>query len=286
VAVARGIGADSMSRADSAERQQRDTAAALGKKKKVEGGDSLAYAPSDSIVSTRVGLNRFAWNLRPADVRKAKDIIVDFGTTAGPMVPPGTYTARLTVSGHTYSQPFSVVNDPRSPATPADLQAQAAMWGELRGRVNAVVDAAERIETMQKQLDARTEQAKGQPYAARVQAASRSLRGKLEAVRSELVEVHAHADEITLHFPVKIYNQLLTLNSQILSADAAPTASQRQSLAQLGAATDAQLAALRTLEAGEVTAFNKMIRDLDVPAVTTTSAPARAAGAGAARPTP
>ena len=56
------------------------------------------------------GMNRFVWDLR-------------YGAR-GPQVLPGTYQARLTVGGHTYSQPVEVTLDPRSSATGADLESQ------------------------------------------------------------------------------------------------------------------------------------------------------------------
>jgi hypothetical protein len=55
------------------------------------------------------GMNRFAWDLRYKD---------------GPLVLPGSYQVRLTVGGKTYSQPLLVKLDPRSTATPTDLQKQ------------------------------------------------------------------------------------------------------------------------------------------------------------------
>ena len=37
--------------------------------------DSLAYFASDSIVQTRAGSNRFTWNLRYADAKRAKNVV-------------------------------------------------------------------------------------------------------------------------------------------------------------------------------------------------------------------
>src|SRR5205807_1365919 len=42
----------------------------------------------------------------------------------GPLALPGAYTVKLTVSGKTYTQTVTVKNDPRSPATAAELRAQ------------------------------------------------------------------------------------------------------------------------------------------------------------------
>jgi len=160
---------------DSVAKAQRDTTAAMGRKKKIEGADSTSYAPSDSLVTTRVGMNRFVWNLRYSDVRHISNIIVDYGTITGMQVLPGTYTVRLTAGGKSFTQPFTVVNDPRTSATSVALQSQLAAWSQLRDHIDSTVDAAKEIETMQEQVDARVKQVKGQPYASRVQSARQSI---------------------------------------------------------------------------------------------------------------
>jgi len=257
---------------DSTERAQHDTTASHGRKKKIEGADSASYAPSDSLVTTRAGMNRFVWNLRYEDVKHINEILVDYGTINGVMVVPGTYSVRLTADGKSYTQPFVVVNDPRTRVSAADLQAQAAAWFQLRDKLDSTVTSAKHIETMEKQLDARMDQVKKAPYASRVSAAAKPLRAKLEAIRAELVEVHSHADEITLHFPVKLYNMMLTLNGQLITGDNAPTQSQLESLKDLGGKVDAQMQKLRELENADVGAFNRLMKELDVPAVSVKSA--------------
>ncbi len=82
---------------------------------------------------TEIGLNRFNWDGRydepPAFVHDAQDVIdATLADTPqaieGPLAMPGTYQAKLTVDGRTYTQPFTFRNDPRSPASQADLAAQ------------------------------------------------------------------------------------------------------------------------------------------------------------------
>ena len=252
---------------DSVAKAQHDTTAAMGKKKKIEGADSTSYAPSDSLVTMRAGMNRFVWNLRYPDVKHISNIIVDYGTTTGMQVLPGTYTVRLTAAGKSYTQPFIVVNDPRTSATSVALQSQLAAWSQLRDHIDSTVSAAKDVETMQEQVDARVKQVKGQPYASRVQSAGKPLRAKMEAIREALIEVHSHADEITLHYPIKLYNMMLTLNGQLLSGDVAPTQSQLEALKELSGKVDAQLQKLHELENADVGAFNRLLKELDVPAV-------------------
>jgi len=186
---------------------------------------------------------------------------------------PGTYTVRLTANGKSYTQPFTVVNDPRTTVTTTAQQSQLAAWQQLRDRIDSTVDASKDIETMQDQIDARMKQVKGQSYASRVENAGKPLRAKMEEIRNALIEVHSHADEITLHYPVKLYNMMLTLNGQLLTGDAAPTQSQMEQLKDLSGKVDAQLQKLRELENSDVGAFNKLMKELDVPAVMVKASP-------------
>jgi photosystem II stability/assembly factor-like uncharacterized protein len=252
---------------DSVSKAQRDTTAPHGRKKKIEAADSVSYEASDSLVAARAGVNRFVWNLRYPDVKHIEDIIVDYGTVSGMQLLPGTYTVRLTADGKSFTQPFTVVNDPRTSVTPTALQSQLAAWSQLRDHIDSTVDAAKDIETMQDQVNARIKQVKGQSYASRVENAGKPLHAKMEEIREALIEVHSHADEITLHYPVKLYNMMLTLNGQLLTGDAAPTQSQMEQLKDLSGKVDAQLQKLRELENSDVGAFNNLMKELDVPAV-------------------
>jgi len=72
-------------------------------------------------VTTRAGMNRFVWDLRYALPEGAGG---GRGGSQGPQVLPGKYGVRLTAAGKTYLQSLNVAMDPRSTATPAELQKQ------------------------------------------------------------------------------------------------------------------------------------------------------------------
>src|ERR1019366_8698248 len=80
---------------------------------------------------TEVGTNRVSWNIRydsPPAFRHSYEISANYMETPaspeGPLALPGVYTVKLTVDGKSYTQTVTVKNDPRSPATAADLRAQ------------------------------------------------------------------------------------------------------------------------------------------------------------------
>ena len=161
-----------------------------------------------------------------------------------------------------------MIDDPRSLATPAELAATWTYNSQVVAKINQLADQVRRIEAMQKQIADRESQAKGQPSATRVSAAGGPLKARLEAIRAELADVHSQADQITLHYPVKLYNQLLNVNRMGQSFDRGPTEQGVSVFRDLGSKVDAQLDRLRALEAGDLAAFNAMMRELNVPAVT------------------
>ncbi|MDB4884570.1 MAG: repeat-containing glycosyl hydrolase [Gemmatimonadetes bacterium] len=243
-----------------------DTTGQSSQRRRIE-GDSLAYLPSDSVVHARAGLNRFVWDLRAPGVRPLKNVVNDEGTMAGPMVVPGQYTVRLTADGVTRTQIFRVVDDPRMGATPEQLAASYQFTTQVVAKLNQLGDQVRHIETMQKQISEREAAAKGMPNASRISASGRSLRAQLEAVRASLADVHSQTDQITLHYPVRPYNQLLNVNRMAHSYDRGPTEQGRAVLRDLSAQVDASIARLRAIEAGDVTAFNRMLDESRVPAV-------------------
>jgi hypothetical protein len=89
---------------------------------------------------TEVGTNRINWDMRydhPPTFSHGYGQqmgAVPFETPwtpEGPLAPPGTYSLKLTVDGKSYTQSLTLKNDPRSPATAADIAAQHALLTKL-----------------------------------------------------------------------------------------------------------------------------------------------------------
>ena len=110
------------------------------------------------VLPTTTGMHRVAWDLRyadpptlnygysgnPLDYREytlswhAIPGRTPRKTLVGPMVLPGTYTATLTVDGRSYSQPLTVVQDPRVAVPAAALAAQFRLQQRMVAGVAAI----------------------------------------------------------------------------------------------------------------------------------------------------
>jgi photosystem II stability/assembly factor-like uncharacterized protein len=79
------------------------------------------------------------WGLKPAE--------------AGPIAAPGKYTVRLTVDGQTYTQPLTILRDPRSPGSESDIDLSVKMQLRILDDINRASDAVNQIEWIRKQLE-------------------------------------------------------------------------------------------------------------------------------------
>ncbi len=251
----------------------RDSVAAKVRGSREVEDDTLAFVASDSIVTLRAGLNRFVWDLHYPDTKQPKDIVNDEGSTRGPFVSPGKYTVRLTAAGKTVTQPFVVRGDPRLSTTQAEYDAQLALALDVQKKTNELSDAVQRILDIEHAMDERVSDTKSQAYAKRISDAVKPIRTKLEAIRDSLVEIHSHVDQITLHYPVRYYNMLLSLAGMVQSADAAPTQQESGIYHEIAPKVDQQISRLRAIETADIAAFNNLLKELNVPAVMVPTAP-------------
>lgn len=124
------------------------------------------FAPAE-VLSTKSGLNRFAWNLewphpntltynfRGRHIDYIEYTLPDHAVAGktpinqppGPLAVPGHYEVVLIVDGKTYRQPLEITLDPRVHIAPGDLEAQLELarriddWMNISYRSNNEVDS-------------------------------------------------------------------------------------------------------------------------------------------------
>ena len=193
--------------------------------------------------------------------------MIDFGTTSGPRVPPGTYTVRLISGKDSLTRSLSVIADPRVKSTAAELAEQYAAALRIRDRITEITENSQRTEDIQGQIDKRVAQAKDQVFAKRVDSLSKDVRGKFEKVREELYEIGCHVDQCTLDMPIKLYNMFISLNMQVQTGDYPPTKQHGEVFNDLNGKLQVQLQRLQALEANELAALNKLLQEVGLPPV-------------------
>ncbi|HET7042304.1 MAG TPA: hypothetical protein VFI13_09800, partial [Gemmatimonadales bacterium] len=108
---------------------------------------------------TTPGLHQVNWDLRhddPPAFRHSYGINANpHGTPAspeGPLVAPGRYTLKLTVDGRSYTQPVTVTNDPRSPATALAVAAEHKLQMDLANGMRTAYDGYQAVAALRAAL--------------------------------------------------------------------------------------------------------------------------------------
>ncbi|HWC98577.1 MAG TPA: hypothetical protein VG456_17575 [Candidatus Sulfopaludibacter sp.] len=213
-------------------------------------------------VPAQAGMNHFTWNLRYPDAITFPGLIMWAGSVTGPVAAPGTYTAKLTVDGKSFTQTFELKKDPRLAATPEDYAKQLSLALQIRDKLSEANGGVVKIREVRKQLE---------DYAKRddkkVADAAKELIKKLTTVEEELYQTKNRAAEDPLNFPIKLNNKLAYVMGVVESSDNPPTSQSYQVYEDLASLTNAQIKAMNTLLTTEISSFNKLVRDENVPAV-------------------
>ncbi len=229
--------------------------------------------PKPQALKTTPGLHRLVWNLRLKGPPPIPGAYYDMGGPVAPMVLPGRYSVTLTAGGRNFSQPLTVVTDPRVQVTRAALAAQYALMLKLNQALADDHAAANAIRDVRAQLAGIQARLAGRPGNPALVPEAAALDAKLEPLLQTFYQYRAHAEEAMLNYPSELNSQLAYLELGVDSADSAPTAQQQSMYTALRAQLDAALAQWTALRDGEIARFNKHMQQAGFGAVIAARSP-------------
>lgn len=218
-------------------------------------------------ISTAAGMNRFVWDLRYAGASKVRGNKLAGEANNGPLVVPGMYTVQLTVGDTTHSAAFEVANDPRREVSQDDLVAQRDLLLSIRDKISQAHEGINQLRKVNGQVAYWREQLAENGDAATVVEAAKALEANLAKVEDVLILPGEQDDTFGLNERTRLNEKLSSLISIVGSADAKPTKQARELAAQYSGEIDAELETLSEILDGEVTAFNKLVREASLPAI-------------------
>ncbi|HEV7213498.1 MAG TPA: glycosyl hydrolase, partial [Chloroflexota bacterium] len=101
---------------------------------------------------TRVGVNRFVWNLRGADAVALPGDTATAKLLKGALVPPGEYLVQLRRGERLQTVSFTVLKDPRVAASDQDLQAQHDLYQRVQEQLSAVHRTVLQLRDLRRQV--------------------------------------------------------------------------------------------------------------------------------------
>jgi hypothetical protein len=177
------------------------------------------------------------------------------------LVPPGTYTVKLSVDGQELSQPLIVLKDPNAGGTDVDIQKQTSMLLDLRKDLEFGADMVNQIELIRGQLD----HLRPLWFDASIKTAGDALDQKLTDIEDNLIQrKYTGQGQDTTRFPQKLIAKINYLAGGVSGGDYPPNTQQMEVQAMF----KAQLADLRKRLDGVVTTdlsnFNRMLRERNI----------------------
>jgi photosystem II stability/assembly factor-like uncharacterized protein len=228
------------------------------------------------------GINRVWWNLRfdpSKQIRLRTSPLYAPEVTVGPegwresniqpislLAPPGTYTVKLSVGGHEYTEKLNVLKDPHSSGTLADIEAQDRLEMAIRDELDTMTDDLNQIESVRAQLATFENQlGSGQD--------AKSLRSSADDLSNKLVDLEGHMLQLKatgrgqddVRWESMLCEKIAYLGTEVSDSDDAPTTQQvavndelKKQVAQYRGETEQMMSK-------EVAAFNSMLRKQNIP---------------------
>ena len=204
---------------------------------------SPAYAPE-------IRMNAEGWRSLPEGGRMSL------------LVPPGTYTVKLTIDGQEFSQPLTVLKDPNAGGNDSDIQKQTAMLLELRKDLESVADMVNQIESIRAQLESLKSLLRAN---ADIRSAADDLDKKLIDIEDNLIQrKFTGQGQDTVRFPPKLISKINYLAGDVNSADFPPTTQAVEVETMLKAQVVALRKRLDDVVSADLGNFNRMLREKNI----------------------
>ncbi len=239
--------------------------------------------------SAEPGINRTYWDFRltPSHTPRMRTPVLEHSHVpigddgwrpagesgrVSPLAPPGEYTVRLTVGERELTQQLTVLKDPNSTGTEADIREQFAVILELRDNANAAVDLINEAESVRDQLLGLMDRVREKDAGDEIIAAGIELNQTLIDLEMKLTDLRmsgGSAGQDRLRWPRRLYAKITSLAGYIGGSDHVPTAQHlevHERLKELLREYQAQMQAIREQD---IAAFNRLLSERGLAGVIT-----------------
>jgi hypothetical protein len=234
-----------------------------GKKKLVS-----RYTGSDKSnpVKLSKGSNQFVWDMQYPAAERIEDLILWNGVPGSTTAIPGNYTAVVRVDKDSVEVPFTILADPNYHCSQADYEAQHEFLVKVKGKFSETMKAIKDIRQARNQMNDFVSK-QGSDCPKELKKMADSLSKSLTSVEEKLHQTKAKSGQDVLNFPIRLDDKLGGVYDMASSGNMAPSKQAKDVYAVLAAEVDVELAKLKSILDTGLKAFNKMIREKELPVV-------------------
>jgi len=218
------------------------------------------------LLDARRGANRWVWDLRLADARLVDDAVV-WGSARGPLVPPGTYRARLGVGEWSETVSLEVTLDPRLEATGEAAEERFRLSRRIWRALDRSHEAIRTVRSVREQVGVLA----GRLGSEEITARSAAVEDRLDELENRLHQTRSEAAQDVLNFTPQLDNQLVYLMGVVESSPGRPTEAAHQRFAELQGELDSILGELEAVLSDDVAELERLAAESAAPYITVES---------------
>ena len=218
---------------------------------------------NEPVLSTKKGLNRFAWNLRGQGMPTIDNVYIE-GSYSGRKIVPGTYTVLLKVDGVELSTTLQLHADPRTNSTAADYAAQDELLAKLEKDVTDIHVAVTRMRGLTKQINDMVKLVENDNSKSEMVTLSKSLIKKISEWEGKLIQPKSQSYDDVINFVNKLSANIIFVHGEVNSTIPYVTAGQKARYEELHLEWLVFQKEMEQLMDKDVTAFNALCRKLSI----------------------
>ena len=218
---------------------------------------------NEPVLSTKKGLNRFAWNLRGQGMPTIDNVYIE-GSYSGRKIVPGTYTVLLKVDGVELSTTLQLHADPRTNSTAADYAAQDELLAKLEKDVTDIHVAVTRMRGLTKQINDMVKLVENDNSKSEMVTLSKSLIKKISEWEGKLIQPKSQSYDDVINFVNKLSANIIFVHGEVNSTIPYVTAGQKARYEELHLEWLVFQKEMEQLMNKDVAAFNALCRTLSI----------------------
>lgn len=209
------------------------------------------------------GFNTMNWNMRYNGAKTFDGMILWWATTQGPVASPGSYKVKMMVNGQEMVEDFTLIKDPRSSSSDADIQAQFDFLMKVRNKLTETHEAIINIRKAKAQINDVMKKADNEELSA----LGKEIVKEMSTIEKALYQTKNESGQDPLNFPIRLNNKLGHLASISGIGDYKPTASSLAFYDEVTGMIDEQLEMLSNIFDSRIAEFNQKVKEANVDAV-------------------
>lgn len=222
--------------------------------------------PPPQVIPAKKGLNRFNWDMRLENIPGVPNTFIN-GSYRGRLVAPGDYTLVLQTPTDSQSVSISIIADKRVAASLADYALQDQMISVIDSTVTDMHQSVSRMKQVKKQLEDHASLLKGKAGTDSLLKLGTGLLKEINQWEEKLITSRQQTFQDVINFYNRLNAELLDLKRRMDTHDPRVTEGAKQRYRDLMEEWAVQRRSLTEIIDVKMVAYNKLYRDLQLPAL-------------------